>query len=511
MPVVDPTVGTPSASLRPHVSRLVWVVAGVMTLALVAVAGRYGFHGDEFYFIVTGRHLQAAAPDNPMLVPYLAAGWFALVGGHLWAFRILPALAIGVFVALGGLTAREFGVSPRHQVAAAVAVALTAAPLGTGHLFETTTFDLLTTAAALLMLVRALRSEPQRWGPWVAFGVLTGVAMEIKILVAPVLLCCLAGVLLLGPRHRLASPRPWVAVAIALLIAAPNLVWQALHGFPMLHIAANIAGGGSTSSTSRAALIPTILLDIGPLVSIVFITGLVALLRRRRRHIDGWIAAGFLIFVGLVLLTGGKAYYPGGFYPAVLAAGAGPVLDWVLRGRIWRRAMAIGLLIVTLVVTPALALPLARPGSAVFTIATAANPDLAQEIGWPNYVDSVAAVAATIPESEHTKTVVVGQSYALAGALEILRPSNGVRIPPVYSGHNGFWYWVPPPEAATDAIVVGDFTPAQLARGYARCELRQTVTTPPRVDNDLSGTKIYWCTGLRLPWSELWPQLKSFA
>src|SRR5690242_3442777 len=121
----------------------VWLTAAVVVLALIAVAGRYGFHGDEFYFVETGRHMQAAAPDNPMLVPYLAAGWYALVGGHLWAFRILPALAIGGYVVVGALTAREYGAGRREQVAAAVAVALTASPLGGGHLFETTTFDLL--------------------------------------------------------------------------------------------------------------------------------------------------------------------------------------------------------------------------------------------------------------------------------------------------------------------------------------------------------------------------------
>src|SRR5690242_13996345 len=87
------TVGTASLPLRTPRSdtRLplgAWLVAAVTVLALLAVAGRYGFHGDEFYFVETGRHLQAAAPDNPMLVPYLAAGWYALVGGHLWAFRI---------------------------------------------------------------------------------------------------------------------------------------------------------------------------------------------------------------------------------------------------------------------------------------------------------------------------------------------------------------------------------------------------------------------------------------
>jgi hypothetical protein len=75
-----------SGADRPRLAVAVWAVAGIVVFALLIVAGRYGFHGDEFYFVVTGRHLQIAAPDNPMLVPYLAAGWYGLVDGHLWAF-----------------------------------------------------------------------------------------------------------------------------------------------------------------------------------------------------------------------------------------------------------------------------------------------------------------------------------------------------------------------------------------------------------------------------------------
>ncbi|MFZ1114433.1 MAG: hypothetical protein WAN44_01225, partial [Propionibacteriaceae bacterium] len=72
-----------SVPALPRLAAGVLVIAGLVVVALVFVAGRYGFLGDEFYFVVTGRHLQLAAPDNPMLVPYLAAGWYALVGGHL--------------------------------------------------------------------------------------------------------------------------------------------------------------------------------------------------------------------------------------------------------------------------------------------------------------------------------------------------------------------------------------------------------------------------------------------
>ena len=151
--------------------------------------------------------------------------------------------------------AREFGAPARHQVAAALAVAMSALTLAVGHLFETTTFDMVTTAAALWLLVRAMRAEPQRWAPWIGVGVLAGIAMEIKILVAPLLLSCLLGVLVVGPRRRLAGPRPWVAALIALALGSPNLIWQAAHGFPMASVAANIASGGSTSSTSTGCAV----------------------------------------------------------------------------------------------------------------------------------------------------------------------------------------------------------------------------------------------------------------
>ena len=510
------TVGTAPLPLQkdPVSTRLplgAWVAAGLTALALLTVAGRYGFHGDEFYFVVTGRHLQAAAPDNPMLVPYLAAGWYALVGGHLWAFRILPALAIGAYVLVGALTARTYGLGRRGQVAAAIAVALTSAPLATGHLFETTTFDLLASAVTLWLLIRALRDEDGRWGPWVAVGVAAGIAMEIKVLIALVLLCCLIAILLLGPRRALAGPRPWVAAGIAVLIGAPNLIWQAVHGFPMLSVAANIAGGGSTSSTSRGLLIPSVLLDIGPIISIVFVVGLVVLLRRERRRRDGWLAAAFLLFVLLLLVTGGKAYYSGSFDPAVLAAGAGPVLDWVLRGRLVRRIAVVAVLVVSVIITAVLTLPLATPGTPLFAVARAVNPDLASELGWPAYVRDVDQVASSLSPAERSRTVIAAQSYALAGAVDILGPGTGVALPTVYSGHNAYWFWGPPPDSSTDAIVIGDYTPAELSSTFGRCELRQTVAPTDGVETDLAGTKIYWCTQLRHPWSQLWPTVKSFA
>jgi hypothetical protein len=173
--------------------------------------------------------------------------------------------------------------------------------------------------------------------------------------------------------------------------------------------------------------------------------------------------------------------------------------------------LAIALVIISLVITPSLTLPLSPIGSPLYKIATSVNPDLANEVGWPGFVNTVGEVVASIPAAEPGRTVVLAESYHQAGALELLRPANDVRFPAIYSGHNGFWYWGPPPDSATDAVVIGDFSPELLSGSYAHCEVRAAVATPPGVSNDLTGIPIRWCTGRLQSWSVLWPEFQLLA
>src|SRR5262249_30032173 len=153
-------------------------------------------------------------------------------------------------------------------------------------------------------------------------------------------------------------------------------------------IAANVSGGGSTSSTDRIALIPSQLLIIGPIICTVLIVGVVWLLRRQQRHAFGWIAVGYLIFVAVMVITGGKSYYPAPFFPALLAGGAIPLLNVIMRRR-WRQVTAPALLIISAIVTPLLTLPVAPVGSKAFEVGVKVNPDGAETVGWPGYIHTV--------------------------------------------------------------------------------------------------------------------------
>ncbi len=476
-----------------------YAAAGAVVALLLVVGGRYGFHRDELYFIEGGRHLALAQPDNPILVPLVATWWHDLVGGSLWAFRILPALTAGTYVLLGATTARELGGSRLHQTVAAVLTALTGLVLATGHLFSTTTFDMTLTAAALWLLVRALRGR--RWSTWVTLGVVTGIAMEVKVLAAPVLGCCLVGLLLLGPRRPLASPRPWVAVAIALALAAPNLVWQARHAWPMSQIASTIAGGGSASSSGRTTVLLEHLLQVGPVVSVVLVVGVWWLLRSSRRGEVGWLAAGYLVFLLFVVVSGGKAYYPAAFVPALLAAATFPLLEST-----WRRPLAPALA-VSAAVTPFLTLPLAPVGSTPFAVGMAVNPDGGETVGWEDHVRTVARVTDTLPDEG---TAIVTRNYGEAGALaRARRMSPDLGLPPVHSGHNAFGEWGPPPSGTMTVVLVGEFGPLERREWFARC--RTAATLADEVDNEEAGAPVRVCAGPREEWVDLWPRMRHLG
>lgn len=488
-----------------RVPRGSYVTALLLGLVLVAVGGRYGYHRDELYFIEAGHHLAAGQPDQPVLVPVLAAAWHTVTGGHLWAFRILPAVAAGLTAVIAAVTCRELGGTRRHQVLASVVTALTSIVPGTGHLFSTTTFDLLGTATTIWLLIRALRDR--RLTSWLLVGLAAGITAETKVLIASVLASCAVGIVITSQRRALLAPGPWIAAALAALLAAPFLLWQVSHGWPMRDIAASVAAGGSTSSAERVTVAPLSFLMIGPLLSVVFVVGLVHLWRRPDLR---WLTIAYAVFLAFVVVSGGKAYYPAGFFPAVLAAGVIPTLDWLTARH--RARLAAVVLAVASIPTALFSLPLAPPGSPLFDVATAVNPDGAETVGWPAYVETIREVSRALPDRDNA--IVLARNYGEAGALSLARresASDRTLVPPAYSGHNGYAEWGPPPERATTAIVVGTWPRTDLEATFETCSPAGQLETPDGVDNDEDGAPVQVCRGLVRPWSEAWPELRRLA
>ncbi len=483
-----------------------WLVAAGLFVVLAAYGGRYGYHRDELYFIEAGRHPAWGYPDQPPLVPLLATAWDAAVGGRLWLFRLVPAFVAALVAPLTALTSARLGGSVREQLVAALLGAVMTVTVATGHLFSTATFDLTLTVGTVMLALRAL--DERSLASWLVLGLLAGIGMQVQLLPGVVLACGVLALLLVGPRGVLRSPGPWVGAAMAFLIAAPYLLWQQLHSWPQLDVAADIAAGNSTSSQPRWAIIPFQLVMTGPFICPVLVAGAWALARSPALRHRRWLVVAYALLLVVITVTGGKPYYASGLVPAVVAAGVPATLRWMQRAR-WRTVIGGALLVLHIFGTLTVCLPVYPVGSSGYKVADGANPDTGETVGWDRFTAQVAtAVAETSmlnpAPASGAGMIVLAENYGEAGALD--RASReGTALPDIYSGHNAYGQWGPPPPSARSAVVVG-YERSDTAAWFTSCRKLGTVTTG--VDNDENDGLIQFCTGLRGPWPQLWKSIR---
>jgi 4-amino-4-deoxy-L-arabinose transferase-like glycosyltransferase len=474
-------------------------IAALVFAVLVAGSGGYGYHRDELYFLAAGDHLALGYPDQGPFTPLIAGAMDTLAPDSLTVLRLPSALATGGLVLITGLLASELGAGRRGQVIAAGCAAVGVVFLFTGHLLSTTTFDLLAWTALTYIIVRAvLRGEDRLW---LLAGVVCGLALLNKPLVAFLLGGTLAGVLISGPRPLLRSSWVWAGIAVAVLMWLPWLVWQADRGWPQLEVADNIAAGGSTSSEPRWAFLPFQILLVSPFLAPVWIAGLVRMLRDpglRRVRFLGW---AWIVLAAAFIALGGKPYYLAGLLPLMLAAGATPAERWLDRGRARLRRTSLVLAIaVSAVVAALISLPLLPTDRLDPVIAV--NDDVGNTIGWPDFVRTIADVRDATQGGANA--VILTANYGEAGAIE--RYGADVGLPRAYSGHNGFADWGIPPDSAAPVIVVG-FGHAALRHSFRDCSLTARFNVEGGIDTEEDGAPMWVCRGVRAEWSELWPDL----
>jgi hypothetical protein len=151
---------------------------------------------------------------------------------------------------------------------------------------------------------------------------------------------------------------PWLGAGIAALIWAPNVVWQATHGWPQLAMAAALHQSGSTPS-DYAAGVPAQLVFAGLLVTPLVIAGYVRLWRATEL---GFLAVTCTLLVIYVLVwVPGRQYYAEGTVAVVLAAGAAAAEGWAARGRPARRTLRTRILVAAPLVGMAVLLPAVLP------------------------------------------------------------------------------------------------------------------------------------------------------
>jgi 4-amino-4-deoxy-L-arabinose transferase-like glycosyltransferase len=330
----------PAASARaePSAARAVLLVAAAGAALRLALGAVVPITTDEAYYVDWARHLQPGYLDHPPLVAWLLAGSLRLLGDRLVAVRLPAVLLQSATTLLAASLARA---RAGERAALAAALLLQAAPVfSVGAVLMTPDAPLALAWVGTLWAVERALSRDGRW--LLAAGALLGVGALAK-LTAGLLGVAVLGGLLASPRGRalLATPWPWLGVALAAAVASPMLLWNAAHGFATFGFQARhgLGGGGPSllrlagSLGAQAAYVSPVLLSLAAgaawrafrgdevarllaataLPVVLFFTAAAAFTPGALPHwpAPGWLSATLLLAVAgaprlrLALLTGG--------------------------------------------------------------------------------------------------------------------------------------------------------------------------------------------------------------
>ena len=223
----------PTHESDPRARTRAWLVLAIAIVVRLAVAALVPLAPDETYYWEWSRHLAAGYLDHPPAVALFVRAGTLVLGARPLGVRlgcvVAGALASAVLVRLSGAlggdratsrAAARIACMPLAQIG--LALATPDAPL------------LLFWALALTALVAAMRSEsaPRALLAWAVTGLAVGCALETKY---TGVLLALGIIVALVARRSLRStfeaPGPSVALALAVLVFAPNILWNAQHGW----------------------------------------------------------------------------------------------------------------------------------------------------------------------------------------------------------------------------------------------------------------------------------------
>ena len=475
----------------------------------------YGLMTDELYYLDCARHLAWGYVDHPPLSIALLRASIELFGTSEQVIRSGVVLATTATLVLAGLMAREMGGGRIAQSLAAGVVLASPVHLSMGGFYSMNPIDMALWAGAFWLLIRLANGADREL--WLALGVVLGLCMQNK-LSALFLGAGLASGLIFTPQRRLLATRwPWLALAIALAMQAPQLIWQLQYGWPTAEFLAHHAGAKELVRTSPLAFLGSQLVATGvPL----WLVGLAYLALSRRtaelRHL-AWTVA---VVVALFALSGSaKIYYPAPVYSVAFAA-AGVAFERARERRAlrWAPAVAAAALAISGAVLAPFVITLLSPerlvdyqrrlGLAEVTVDETERAPLHQGFAQMFHGRAVAQAVAlayhALPPHERERVVILTHQFGETGGINHYGPALG--LPRAVGTQGSYWLWGPGERRGDLVLEVADDA-EELA---SRCEsvARAAPIDCPYCMPSLTRKSIYLCRGADL--RAAWPLLKRY-
>ncbi len=217
--------GLARATTRSALAALLALTA--LTVLRLALSAVLPLAPDETYYWLWARHLQPGYFDHPPMVALWIKAGMALCGNNPLGVRLLGPLS----AALGSVFLWDAAehIAPGRGIIAALLLNATLL-VGVGAIVITPDTPLLFFwSLGLAACARVVTGNP-RW--WLAVGLAAGGMLLSKYTAVLFIAAVFLWLVTSAPgRKQLATAWPWAGMVLALVLFAPNIAWNAAHGW----------------------------------------------------------------------------------------------------------------------------------------------------------------------------------------------------------------------------------------------------------------------------------------
>jgi 4-amino-4-deoxy-L-arabinose transferase-like glycosyltransferase len=473
------------------INRLLYLLAFLkLILPFLLQNHIYEPHRDELLYLAEGNHPAFGFMEVPPLLSVFA--WLVqLSGAGMFWIKIWPSLFGAVNFIVAGKIVLSLG-GKSFSIFLLFLGFIFSAFLRVHFLFQPNFLEIFFYSLIGYGLIRYLQTSQNKW--IYVTGIAMGLGLLSKYSVAFYIISVILALLLSPQRKIFLNRHFYLAMAIAVILFLPNLIWQYIHHFPVLHHMHELSRT-QLQYVSRVSFLKDQLLMFFPcfmiwIAGLFFISGS----REGRRYV--FLAWSYFGVIVVLLYFHGKSYYALGLYPVLLAFGSYAIEKWTAERFYFLRYCIIAWAVVFGVYSSMVLLPMQKPAQLAQTYVTihAAKTgalrwedlqnhplpqDFADMLGWEEMAQKTGAAYNRLSEEEKKQTIIFADNYGMAGAINFYRKK--YRLPEAYSDNASFLYWLPDQLPIKNLLLITDDQEEMqhaFIRDFSDASICDSVTSP---------------------------------
>lgn len=394
-------------------------------LQLILISPEYDLQRDEYLHLDQANHLAWGYLSIPPMTAWISFLIKLLGNGVFWV-KFFPALFGALTIVVVWKAIEELNGNLFALILGATGV-LFSALLRLNTLYQPNSLDVLCWTTLYLVVIKFLNTQKPKW--LYVGAIVFAIGFLNKYNIVFLLIGFSPAILMTEQRKVLANRHLYLAMLLGLLLILPNLLWQYLNGFPVIHHLKELSETQLINVDTWGFLKSQLLFFVGSFY--VIIAALFALLFYK--PFEKYRAFFWAIIFTLAVFAyfRAKDYYAIGLYPIYLAFGAVFLADVLKNG--WRRYLqpvAIAVPVLFFIPMYNFAFPNKSPeyivkhenrykdlGMLLWEDGKdhALPQDYADMLGWKELAFKVDKVYADLPEPG--KILVLCDNYGQAGAI----------------------------------------------------------------------------------------------